>query len=93
MSSQNNDSNELNRGWVEIAAAGTLATAATMLEGVGILTLGTIGGAAFTVSLPAVVAVAAAGTLGISVGSKIVSAINNSGGEADDMKRTNGAKA
>jgi hypothetical protein len=56
MSSQNNGQDELNKGWVEIGAAGTL---------------------------------------GISVGSKIVKAIDNSGGKANNinMNKENRAKA
>lgn len=70
---------ELGAALTEMGAAGTLSTAAATLSsmGVGQVIVASVGASAVTVSLPAVVAIAAAGCLGISVGSKLVKAINS----------------
>jgi hypothetical protein len=62
----------------EMGAAGTLSTIAATLSsmGVGQVIVASVGASAVTVSLPAVVAVAAAGCLGLSLGTKLVKAIN-----------------
>lgn len=62
----------------ELAAAGTIATLATQATamGIGQVVVATIGAGAVSVSLPAVLAVGAAGCLGVSLGTKIVNAIN-----------------
>lgn len=74
-------SSDLNLGAVaaELGAAGTLATIATQTTamGIGQVVVATLGAGALTVSLPAVVAVGAAGYLGISLGKKFVNAINS----------------
>jgi hypothetical protein len=70
---------ELGAALTEMGAVGTLSTAAATLSsmGVGQVIVASVGASAVTVSLPAVAAIAAAGCLGISVGSKLVKAINS----------------
>ena len=81
-SSANSDVNpsnsNLNVAIAEIGAADTLATLATQVSamGIGQVIVATIGTSAVGVSLPAVVAVGAAGYIGLSLGKKIVNAIN-----------------
>ncbi|NES23593.1 MAG: hypothetical protein F6K41_32910 [Symploca sp. SIO3E6] len=73
-------SRNLEKAVVEIGASGTLSAAAAQLAAVGVgeVIVASVGVSAITVSLPAVTAVVAAGYLGVSVGSKLVQAINNS---------------
>jgi hypothetical protein len=77
--SANQPKSELSAALTEMGAAGTLSTAAATLSsmGVGQVIVASVGASAVTVSLPAVVAIAAAGCLGLSVGSKLVRAINS----------------
>ncbi len=84
MTSSNNFSanppkSELGAALTEMGVAGTLSTTAATLSsmGVGQVILASVGASAVTVSLPAVVAIAAAGCLGLSVGSKLIKAINS----------------
>jgi hypothetical protein len=76
--SANPPKSELGAALTEMGAAGTLSTAAATLSsmGVGHVVLATVGASAVSVSLPAVVAISAAGYLGLSLGNKLVKAIN-----------------
>lgn len=76
--SSNPDRKDFGVAATEIAATGTLATLATHVSamGIGQVIVATVGTGAVTVSLPAVAGVAAAAYLGISIGKKIVKAIN-----------------
>ncbi len=78
-SSNNSFKSEFGAAAVEMGAAGTLSTAAATLSsmGVGQVILASVGAGAVTVSLPAVVAVTAAGCLGLSLGTRLVKAINS----------------
>jgi hypothetical protein len=73
----NSDSN-LSKVIIELGAAGTLTTLATQASvmGIGQVAIMTVGASAVTVSLPAVVALGAASYLGLSLGKKMVDAIN-----------------
>ncbi|MBD2682183.1 MULTISPECIES: hypothetical protein [Nostoc] len=73
----NSDSN-LSKVITELGAAGTLTTLATQASamGIGQVAIMTVGASAVTVSLPAVVALGAASYLGLSLGKKMVDAIN-----------------
>jgi hypothetical protein len=93
MSNQNNEQNVITKGFVEFATVGTLATVATTLHGVGLVTVATVGAGAVVVSLPAVVAVAAAIPLGLSLGDKLRSAINQNPTKSQDTGDANQAKA
>lgn len=82
MPNQYNPQAEAAAGAVELGAAGILTSAAGCLAGVGQVTVATIATAAgattVAVSLPAVVAVCAAGCLGFSLGGRMVKALNQS---------------
>ncbi|MBR8836782.1 MAG: hypothetical protein DSM106950_22890 [Stigonema ocellatum SAG 48.90 = DSM 106950] len=73
----NPDSN-FGKGITELGAAGTLATLAAQVSAasIGQVVVATFGATTLTVSLPGVVAVFACGYLGLSVGKKIVNAID-----------------
>jgi serine protease inhibitor len=92
MTSSNNFStnppkSELGAALTEMGVAGTLSTTAATLSsmGVGQVIVASVGATAVTVSLPAVVAIAAAGCLGLSVGSKLVRAINSVQPSSDQL--------
>jgi hypothetical protein len=94
MSNPNNEQNVITKGFVEFATVGTLATlVTTTLPGVACVTVATLGGSALIVSLPAVVAVAAAVPLGLSLGDKLRSAINDNTGKSGNTKAASQAKA
>jgi hypothetical protein len=93
MSNQNNEQAVITKGFVEFATAGTLATVATTLHGVGLVTVATVGAGAVVVSLPAVAAVLATITLGLSLGNKLRDAINDNTGKSENTKAASQAKA
>jgi hypothetical protein len=88
MSDKDKDEKETPEGFPEIAVAGALAAAVVMLEDVGAVTVATMataaGVATVSVSLPAIVAVAAVLPLGISLGKKIAKKIREHEDEDDD---------
>lgn len=95
MTSNNNFSanppkSELGAALTEMGVAGTLSTTAATLSsmGVGQVIVASVGATAVTVSLPAVVAIAAAGCLGLSVGSKLIKAINSVQPSSDQLSPT-----